>query len=77
MRNFMSCTEWVIATVVIALLSIMFLAVHIEQTVEMPKAYQAWCKQTGNPKELTFEEWKSLVSASHKSDTTFIFIPTN
>lgn len=40
---------------------------------ERPKAFQAWCKQTGNPKSLTYDEWCALVKATKNGNTT-IFI---
>jgi len=55
-----------------------FLAHKHEEQVEMPKAYQAWIKQTGNEKGLTFQEWRSLLRANEKqNDSTLIFIPVS
>lgn len=46
--------------------------IHYVETVEMPKAYEAWCKMGGNPNGLTFEEWRSLVRAGQRSSTTTV-----
>lgn len=77
----MSTPEWVIIGTIIALMSfLVFSCYYIERykaTVTMPAAYQAWVKQTGNPKELTYEEWRSLMRANERqNDTTVIFMPS-
>jgi len=52
---------------------------HHTENVEMPKAYQAWVKLTGNDKCLSFDEWRSLVRAGEpQSGGTYIIpITTN
>lgn len=73
----MCLTEWVIIAIIVALLSIVVWSCHYKATVTMPAAYQAWVKQTGNPKELTYEEWRSLMRANERqSDQTIIFMPS-
>lgn len=34
--------------------------VYIEK-VKMPATFQAWCKQTGNERNLTYKEWRLLI----------------
>lgn len=69
--------ETVITTAIIGLLAayiIGMIACDIyHEKVEMPESYRAWVKQTGNPKSLTFDEWRALVRATeHHDDTTFV-----
>jgi len=59
---------------ILALFLLLFCLHYHKETVDMPKAYQAWVKQTGNPKELTYEEWRRLLRATEKSPNV-IFIP--
>lgn len=45
----------------------------------MPEAYRAWVKQTGNEKQLTYAEWRSLVRANERHadyGSTVIYMPT-
>ena len=68
--------ETCVVLAIIGLLALMLWAVHHKETVEMPEAYAAWVKQTGNEKHLTYEEWRSLMRANEKqNDTTIIFVP--
>lgn len=56
---------------------VIFVLIYFEnrlETVAMPKAFAAWCKQTGNPKELTYEEWRALVSASENQNSGSVLI---
>ena len=39
-------------------------------------AYAAWCKQTDNPKQLTFEEWRVLKDSTKQSQSSPVFIYT-
>ena len=42
---------------------------------ELERGYPAWVKQTGNPKELTFEEWcalKKVMTPEEKVTVLFI-----
>ena len=60
---------------IVALISLAIWALIDEVKVQRPAQYQAWVKQTGNPKSLNYEEWSLLMNASRKSpDTQFIFI---
>lgn len=52
--------ETAIVITIIALLGLIFWGTHRRMTVELPNAYRAWCKQTGNPKQLTYDEWNDL-----------------
>ncbi len=36
-------------------------AMNRYERVILPRSYAAWCKQTGNKKNLTYEEWRSLI----------------
>lgn len=64
----------VVCVIVMLLLTLAFSSNH-KESVEMPKAYAAWVKQTGNAKNLTYEEWRALVRAGEKQgDAPFIYI---
>lgn len=52
--------EVVVAVAIVAILAILIGGVIAREKVAMPEAYQAWCKETGNPKALTYQEWRSL-----------------
>lgn len=72
----MTLIEWVIIATIIALSCLVAWPCYYKSTVTMPAAYQAWVKQTGNPKELTYEEWRSLMRANERqNDQTIIFMP--
>lgn len=42
---------------------------------ELVEAYAAWVKLTDNPKQLTFEEWRLLVSVNRQEDKQPIYAP--
>lgn len=68
--------ELIFVLFIVAILYLLIYDGHRKETVQMPSAFAAWEKQTGNEKHLTYEEWRSLMRANEKkSDTTFIFIP--
>ena len=51
-------------------------AYTVEERKKQPATYHAWAKQTGNPKNLTFDEWKLLMKASERShDVWFVPVP--
>lgn len=62
--------------VLLTIMGIVFWSCYNEITVVRPRAYQAWIKQTGNPKNLTFEEWDDLrrVNERSRDGTDIIFI---
>jgi len=33
---------------------------HNYENVQLPRQFQSWCKHTGNPGQLTFDEWLVL-----------------
>lgn len=57
----------------LSLCAIMVFLVYHKETVEMPNAFAAWEKQTGNEKNLTYEEWRALMRANET--TNVILIP--
>lgn len=61
-----------IVLVIVVLLGLVGVAGYHKESVEMPEAYRAWVKQTGNPKELTFEEWRALKRADERDGTTVV-----
>ncbi len=66
--------EIMVAAVIFIFVWIGF-AIHREETIEMPRAFAAWVKLTGNEKNLTYQEWRDLVEANKKqADNTFIYI---
>lgn len=66
--------EKTIAAIIVLLLALMMWGLWYENSVDLPNAYQAWVKQTGNPNHLTYEEWNSLRRS--QKDNTIIFMPT-
>lgn len=55
-------TEILILIGLLALMAAM-IAPAYQMHKDHPKMYQAWCKQTGNPKNLSYEEWNLLQRA--------------
>jgi hypothetical protein len=53
-------TEVFVVIMIMATLSIFVFSEVNYQKTELPNEYAAWVKMTGNPNNLTFEEWKSL-----------------
>jgi prepilin-type N-terminal cleavage/methylation domain-containing protein len=51
--------ELIIVTVIVLLLAAIVTPSFIKAKNE-PKVFAAWVKQTGNPKGLTFKEWRML-----------------
>ena len=78
MKRGFALIEVCIVVAIFALLAvIVFGNLHKERT-EMPAAYAAWVKQTGNTKELTYDEWRTLMRANERQrDATLIFMPMN
>lgn len=68
--------ESCVVLAIIGLLALLIAdAVHKER-VQMPKAYKAWVKQTGNTNQLTYREWRALMRANEKQNyMTIISIP--
>lgn len=58
---FRQCFGIILAYLVFILMlcGIVFLVSWYEEA-KLQKTYPVWIKQTGNPKELTYEEWKLL-----------------
>jgi len=76
MKQGFSIIEVLIVLTIIAIMSYMVVSSAYNEVTTMPTAYSAWVKQTGNPKELTYEEWRSLMDATRgQQDTTLIFMP--
>ena len=63
---------------VIILLSLMMLvgffgySLYKKETVRMQNGYAAWVKLTGNPKALTYDEWRSLVNVGGNGDLPMV-----
>lgn len=79
MKRGFTMVEVVIVVAIIGLLAAIVLGVHHhKEKVVMPAAYSAWVKQTGNPKELSYDEWRTLMKANERQrDNTVIFMPMN
>jgi len=70
--------EVMLVVAIIGLLTTIVLAVRHKEKVAMPAAYAAWVKHTGNPNELAYDEWRSLMNAKDRQwDSTIIFMPMN
>jgi hypothetical protein len=39
-----------------------------QENVRMPEAYKAWIKHTGNPGNLTYQEWRHWTYRTYDSD---------
>ena len=78
MKRGFTLIEVCIVLAILGLLAVIVVgALHKERT-EMPAAYAAWVKQSGNPKELTYDEWRVLMKANERqNDSTVIFMPMN
>lgn len=59
--------ELIILGLVSGLIYFVFWIQKMENEVWMPEAYAAWVKQTENPKQLTYREWRMLVH-SHENE---------
>lgn len=60
MKSNFPTTECLIIIVLLSLFIGLIYACHKNETEERAREYSAWCKITGNPKELSFDEWKVL-----------------
>jgi len=70
---FTTTLEKTIAGIIVLLLAFMFWSIWYNSFVTVPRAFEAWEKQTGNPQHLTFDEWNSLRNAT-KDNKTVIFM---
>ena len=76
MKRGFSVVEVCIVVVIILLLAAITAGALYRVCIELPAAYAAWEKQTGNPKELTYDEWRVLVSVSEsRRDGVLIVVP--
>jgi hypothetical protein len=68
---------FVVVGVLALIVGVVMAVVHMDEA-EMHRGYAAWVKQTGNEKQLSFDEWEALVRSTRKQDdaNTIIFIPT-
>jgi hypothetical protein len=63
------------ASILLCIASVLILLVMsvrsawVKENVEMPRAFHAWEKQTGNPQRLTYEEWRSLLKATQREES--------
>lgn len=68
--------ELIFVLFIVSILALLAFDCHRRENEQMPSAFAAWEKQTGNEKHLTYDEWRALMRANEKKgDTTFIFIP--
>jgi hypothetical protein len=67
--------EVFVLIVIIALLGFIGFSIYHKESVEMPESYQSWVKQTGNPKSLTYEEWRSLVRVKQDQEPAPVIVP--
>ncbi len=66
--------ELIVGFIILLMLGLVVWSVYHVETYEKPKAYAAWCKETGNPKELTYDEWRSLQRLKEEqSNKTYIY----
>jgi Tfp pilus assembly major pilin PilA len=64
--------EYLVVVVVIMLVAGAIGGAIFNESVEKPKQYQAWCKQTGNPNEITYQEWRSLERLEAEKRTVIV-----
>lgn len=75
------CSAWMlietcIVISIIGLIVALIWSAQYKESVQMPAAFSAWEKQTGNEKHLTYMEWRSLMRANEKqNDAMLIFVP--
>lgn len=68
--------EWATIGVIVLIMALIFGGICYQEKQMLECAFPAWVKQTGNPKNLTYDEWRALVRVSQKSDsTTVVFVP--
>jgi hypothetical protein len=70
----LSKTEGCVIALIVVLLGVLLLCAHQEIMVNRPRAFAAWVKLTGNPQNLTYEEWLALVSTTRNPETVPIYI---
>jgi hypothetical protein len=61
---------------ILLLLGLAVFGAAYDETVIMPRTFAAWCKETGNPKSLSYDEWRDLVrmNEDQKPNST-VFVP--
>ena len=71
--------ETVIVVLIVGFLLLAITGEMQKQRVEMPKAFAAWVKQNGNPKELTYEEWLALmrIEARSRHGSSVVLMPVS
>lgn len=60
--------KWVFIGLVIGLIGVVVLVCVVDTQQEQEReemAWRAWVKETGNPKQLSKEEWLALMSVTH------------
>lgn len=68
--------ELIFVLFIVAILALLAFDGYRRENEQMPAAFAAWEKQTGNEKHLTYKEWRALMRANQRNhDTTFVFIP--
>lgn len=63
--------EVLIAFGIIGIFCTMVYSGILYQKTHLPNGYAAWVKMTGNPNNLTFEEWKSLTETQRMHNRNF------
>jgi len=66
----MSNAEKLVGVIILALIIVLFIGAGFgswhRETVRMPEVYALWVKATGNPKGLTYQEWRKLLECNSR-----------
>lgn len=62
LKEINNITNWICGVVAVAGLMVIggLCFVTSQHSAKQPDVYKAWCKHTGNPGQLTFDEWLVL-----------------
>jgi hypothetical protein len=67
--------ETFVVTTIIVLLAATIWTGRYYVTVQLPESYRAWVKQTGNPKNLTYDEWRAFMRSQDNAQIVPVIIP--
>jgi len=73
-KGYFDAVEISFITAIVILFSVFIFCIFYHCNVTMPNAYKAWCKQTGNEKQLSYEEWKDLMAATENQNANSVII---
>ena len=65
--------EYAIVAIIAALLFVLVLGEKQKQEMR-PQQYAAWCKLTGNEKQMTYEEWLMLERLEEEKRTSTVHV---